>query len=232
MFRRDTGGDEFGQLYRYDVQDGRITLLTDGGRSQNSLGVWSHKGDRLAYTTTRRNGADRDVHVMDPAESGNRPPRPSGEQGAGGTSWTGPPTTGRCSIVEEISIEESHLWLVDVATGQRTQLTPSGERVSYGLAVFSRDGRGVFLTTDKASEFLRLAYLDLSTRAMTTLTGDINWDVENIELSPDGRTHGLRHQRGRDFAAAADGHRHARGPAARRRSDRRDRRAPLAPGGQ
>src|SRR5688572_30895094 len=49
VFRRDTGGDEFGQLYRYDVDNGRITLITDGGQSQNSVGVWSHKGDRLAY---------------------------------------------------------------------------------------------------------------------------------------------------------------------------------------
>ena len=50
MFGKDVGGNEFDQLYRYDVADGRITLLTDGGRSQNSGGVWSTKGDRLAYT--------------------------------------------------------------------------------------------------------------------------------------------------------------------------------------
>ena len=49
-----------------------------------------------------------------------------------------------------------------------------------GAACFSRPTR--------ASEFLRLAYLDLSTKAMTTLTPDVNWDVENLELSPDGRT--------------------------------------------
>jgi len=190
VFLRDTGGNEFGQLYRYDVQDGRITLLTDGGRSQNSLGVWSHKGDRLAYTTTRRNGADRDVHAMDPANP--QTDRQVLQASGGGwdvLAWS--PDDRTLLVVEQMSIEESHLWLVDVATGQRTPLTPAGERVSYGLAVFSRDGRGVFLTTDKGSEFLRLAYLDLNTRAMTTLTGDVNWDVENLELSPDGRTMAL-----------------------------------------
>ena len=190
VFLRDTGGNEFGQLYRYDVQDGRITLLTDGGRSQNSLGVWSHKGDRLAYTTTRRNGADRDVHVMDPANP--KSDRQVLQVSSGGwdvLAWS--PDDRTLLVVEEISIEESHLWLVDVTTGQRTPLTPPGERVSYVLAAFSRDGRGVFLTTDKGGEFLRLAYLDLNTRAMTTLTGDVNWDVENLELSPDGRTMAL-----------------------------------------
>jgi dipeptidyl aminopeptidase/acylaminoacyl peptidase len=187
VFRRDTGGDEFGQLYRYDIQDGRVMLITDGGRSQNSIGRWSHKGDRLAYTTTRRNGADRDVHVMDPANP--RADRQVLQVSGGGWSvldWSADDRT--LLVSEEISVEQSHLWLVDVATGQRTPLTPPGERVSYGLAVFSRDGRGVFLTTDKGSEFLRLAYLDVNTKAMTTLTGEINWDVENLELSPDGRT--------------------------------------------
>ena len=51
VFPRDTGGNEFFQLYRYDVADGRTTLLTDGGRSQNRGFVWSTRGDRIAYGT-------------------------------------------------------------------------------------------------------------------------------------------------------------------------------------
>src|SRR5215204_601287 len=31
VFGKDVGGNEFAQLYRYDVADGRVTLLTDGG---------------------------------------------------------------------------------------------------------------------------------------------------------------------------------------------------------
>jgi dipeptidyl aminopeptidase/acylaminoacyl peptidase len=187
VFQRDKGGDEFDQLYRYDVQDGRITLLSDGGRSQNSVGVWNHKGDRLAYTTTRRNGSDRDVHLMDPANPGTD--RQVLQVNGGGwdvLAWS--PDDRTLLVIEQLSVEESYLSLVDVASGKRAPLTAPGERVSYGLAVFSRDGRGVFLTTDKGGEFLKLAYLDLTTKATTTLSGDISWDVENIELSPDGRT--------------------------------------------
>ena len=67
IYSRDVGGNEFGQIYRYDVADGRSTLLTDGGRSQNGGWQWSREGDRIAYNSTRRNGADRDIYVMDPA---------------------------------------------------------------------------------------------------------------------------------------------------------------------
>jgi dipeptidyl aminopeptidase/acylaminoacyl peptidase len=187
VFRRDTGGDEFGQLYRYDLQDGRITLVTDGGRSQNSVGVWSHGGDRLAYTTTRRNGADRDVHVMDPAN-------PVSDRavlqvsGGGWTVFDWSPDDKALLVSEEVSVEESHLWLVDAASGQKTALTPAGERAAYGFAQFGRDGRGVYVTTDRGAEFQRLSYLDLSSKTITPLTPDINWDIENFEVSPDGRT--------------------------------------------
>ncbi|HEX2080865.1 MAG TPA: hypothetical protein VHG08_24380 [Longimicrobium sp.] len=66
LFLKDVGGNEFAQIYRYDP-DGRTVLLTDGGRSQNDLPVWSRAGDRVAFGSTARNGADRDVWVMDPA---------------------------------------------------------------------------------------------------------------------------------------------------------------------
>ena len=38
-----------------------------------------------------------------------------------------------------------------------------GELVSYGGAQWSADGKGLWVTTDRESEFLRLAYLDLAT---------------------------------------------------------------------
>jgi hypothetical protein len=66
VFGKDTGGNEFAQLYRYDLATAAITLLTEGGRSQNGGSVFSRAGDRMAYGSTRRNGKDRDVYLVDP----------------------------------------------------------------------------------------------------------------------------------------------------------------------
>ena len=52
VFGKDVGGNEFAQLYRYDVADGRITLLTDGGRSQNGGGAGAPRA--IALPTARR----------------------------------------------------------------------------------------------------------------------------------------------------------------------------------
>ena len=188
LFGKDVGGNEFAQLYRYDVADGKVTLLTDGGRSQNGGIVWSHKGDRIAYGSTRRNGADRDLYVMDPAApKSDRRAMESAGGGWGIEDWS--PDDRQLLVSEGLSVNESKLYLVDVATGVRTPLLPAvRDTVAYLAARFSHDGRGVFLSSDAGSEFQRLAYLDLATRTMTTLSGAIPWDIEDFDLSPDGLT--------------------------------------------
>ena len=189
VFSKDVGGNEFAQLYRYDLADGRATLLTDGGRTQNGGVEWSTRGDRIAYGSTRRNGSDRDVYVMDPRDpkSDRRVLEVQGG-GWGVLDWS--PDDRQLLVGEYLSVNQSRIYLVDLATGRRTPLL-GGERdtVAYGGARFSRDGRGVYLTTDAGSEFQRLAFVDLAgSRAVTPLTADIPWDVESFDLSRDGRT--------------------------------------------
>jgi dipeptidyl aminopeptidase/acylaminoacyl peptidase len=188
VFAKDVGGNEFGQLYRHDVATGAVTLLTDGGRSQNGGARWSTRGDRMAYASTRRNGADRDLYVMDPLDpKSDRLVLQARGGGWGVADWS--PDDRQLLVAEYRSVNESRLHLVDVASGRRTPLLGGGrDTVAYGGARFARDGRGVYLTTDAASEFQRLAYLDLATKRVTPLTASIEWDVEDFDLSPDGRT--------------------------------------------
>ncbi len=52
---------------------------------------------------------------------------------------------------------------------------------------FSRDGKGLFLTTDRDGEFQRASYLDLASGRLEAF-GPANSDIEQLVLSPDGRT--------------------------------------------
>jgi dipeptidyl aminopeptidase/acylaminoacyl peptidase len=186
VFRTDAaaGGQRY-QLSRYDLDSGRTTLLTDG-QSRNSPPVWSRAGTRIAYDSTRRNGKDRDLYVMDPAD--RRTDRLFLQvQG----SWTAVDWSADDRSVlalETISPAESHLWRVDVETGQKVALTERGARpVSFAGSQFSPDGSAIYTITDRDSEFRRLARLDLAKRAWTMLTED-RWDAEGFEISADGRT--------------------------------------------
>jgi dipeptidyl aminopeptidase/acylaminoacyl peptidase len=189
VFTRDRGGDEFWQIYRTDVASGETSLVSDGGRSQNSLGPWSNAGDRMAYTSTRRNGADRDIYVIDPKDpSTDR--RVLTLEGGGWSAEDWSPDDSKLAVLEYVSINESYLWVADVAGGTKTRVTPKGEGelVSYGGARWSADGKGLWVTTDRGSEFQRLAYLDLATGEHRYYATDVPWDVDFYDVAPDGRT--------------------------------------------
>lgn len=189
VFSKGTGGNEFNQNYRYNFSDGEITLLTDG-KSRNSEPVWSNSGERIAYTSTRRNGADTDIYVESPADP--KSDRLLAELKGGGwepADWS--PDDKRLLVLEGISINESYLWLFDTETGEKKPITarlPEGaEKVAYSAAAFSKDGKGVFVTTDRESEFQRLAYIDLASGRHTYLLSDVKWDVDSWDLSHDGK---------------------------------------------
>ena len=189
VFGKDTGGNEFTQLYRYDLATGDVSLLTDGRRSQNGGGRWSNAGDRIAYGTTARNGKDRDIHVMDPRDpKSDRVVLETEGGGWAALAWS--PDDRQLLIGESISANESYRWLVDLASGEKRLLTPTGggEKVHYGGGVFARDGKSVYVSTDKGSEFHRLARVDLATGGHDFLSTHIDWDVDDFKLSPDGTT--------------------------------------------
>ena len=182
LFRKDVGGGEWFQIFRYDVASGDLTLLTDG-KSRNSEFVWSNKGDHIAYASTLRDGVDLDFYVMDPAAKATARKPLTENQGGGWQVRDWSPDDRTLLTVEQVSINESHIWLVDVATGTKKMLTPAGgEKVAYEPIGFSRDGEGVYLTTDKDSEFQRVAYMDIVSGALKYLNSD-PFDVERAALS-------------------------------------------------
>ena len=187
LFTKDKGGNEFSQIYRYNLQDGSITLLTNGKRSQNGGIIWSRKGKYIAYGSTARNGADRDIYIMDPLDSSSSKLLLQVSGGGWGVlDWSADDK--RLLVAEEISANESHYWLVDAATGNKKELTPEGEHgVYYGNAKFNKTGSGIYFTTDKDNEFMRLAYMDLSTKKTNYLAPGINWNVETFDVSENGK---------------------------------------------
>jgi dipeptidyl aminopeptidase/acylaminoacyl peptidase len=187
LFSKDTGGDGNYQNYRYDFATGQTTLLTDG-KSRNGPGVWSKHGDRIVYTSTRRDGTDVDLYVMDPLD-------PSSDrllvklEGGGWNPLDWSPDDRTILALQEISINESYLWFIDVASGQKTLFTPKSgpAEVAYGDAHFSKDGKSVYAITDRDSEFRRLARIDIATARYTFLSSHIPWDIFEAQLSPDGK---------------------------------------------
>jgi Tol biopolymer transport system component len=154
LYAKDSGGNEFGQIYRYEISTGKSIQLTPGGRSQNGNIAWNEKGNKIVYSSTRRNGADRDIYMMDPLDtSTNKMLMQVSGGGWGIDDWS---DDEKKLIVEEgISVNESRLWIYDFNTGEKKRLLPQqDERVVYSNGVFSKDGKGIYLLSNKDNEFL------------------------------------------------------------------------------
>ena len=187
VFQRDIGGGEWYQLYRYDLATGEITLLTDG-KSRNIAGPWSTKGDRMAYTSTRRTGQDTDLWGINPTDP--KSDRLVAQLKGGGwepQDWS--PDDSKILVLEAISVNATYLWLFDAASGEKTELTPrkADEKIAYSNPRFSKDGKGIYYTADGGSEFQQLMYLDLATKQSKVLTAGLSWDVDEFALSWDGK---------------------------------------------
>ncbi len=191
LFEKDVGGGEWYQLYRYDEATGNVTLLTDG-KSRNLMGPWSSGGDQLAYMSTRRTGKDTDLWVMNPADPESD--RLATKLEGGGwwpEDWS--PDDSKILLKEALSLNEAYLWLVDTKTGEKTALMPTGtkrgDKIAYGEARFSKDGKGIYVTTDSGSEYMNLAYVELGRPEIKYLVTApaAKWDVERFDLSRDGK---------------------------------------------
>jgi dipeptidyl aminopeptidase/acylaminoacyl peptidase len=190
VFGKDVGGGEWFQFYRYDLSNGNVTLLTDG-KSRNLDAQFAHHDNRFVYSSTRRTGKDTDIWIMDATDPHTDKMLLQLEGGGwGADDWS--PDNKQVLLSEVISANQSYLWLVDVPSGEKKLLTPKGgqdkDEISYAEARFSKDGKGIYVTTDRDSEFHRLAYFDLGAMQPTYLTSDIKWDVSEFELSEDGKT--------------------------------------------
>ena len=188
VFQLNEGGAENFQLFLLDTRTGRYRRFTDG-KHRHTNPLWSNGAKLIAYGSNARNGRDLDLYVTDPSSPGSE--RRVAELSGDWTSADWSPDDRRILMREYISINESYLHWVDVATGQIHAVTPRLGKdvptVSYQDGRWSRDGKSVYALSDEDSEFMRLVRIDLDGGRRTVLSGDIPWDVEELEVSDDGK---------------------------------------------
>ncbi len=181
VVRKDTGGNEFWQLYT--LKDGRLTLLTDG-KSRNEINAVSSDGKLLGYSSTRRNGADSDLYVIDPRDpASNRLVLQVKGGGWGIADFA--PGNATAVVGNYQSVQKSDLYVLDLATSKLTPIGDHKKAISYGGAKFAPDG-ALWVTSDEGSDFQRLGTLDPRTGKFTPRAPETKWDVEGFDIAPDG----------------------------------------------
>jgi dipeptidyl aminopeptidase/acylaminoacyl peptidase len=188
IYSKDIGGNEFGQLFKLDLKTLQSTLLTDGGKSQNGGVTWREDGKGFYYSSTKRNGGDRDIYYMDPNNPSSNKLILEVKGGGWGIHDISKDNK-QLLVGEGISANESHLWSLDLETGKLTEITDrKSKSIVQTNAEYSNTADEIWYVTDRDNEFERLATLNLKTKKVTYHTSKIPWNVERYSLSEDKKT--------------------------------------------
>ena len=188
VFAKDKGGDEFSQLYWFDEVTRTTTLLTDGKRSQNGGTTLTRDGGLMAYSSTTRNGADRDIWLRNTRTGESRLLL---KEGGSWTPMDFSPDGKELLVMKYVSAAESYPGAVNVETGKLEMFPVDGGKASFGRFAFAPDGKGVFFISDEpldgqAQEFESLRFHDIRTNQVRRVGPALNWDVQGFDISQDG----------------------------------------------
>ena len=181
VVRKDLGGSEFWQLFT--LKDGRLTLLTDG-KSRNEINAVSADGKLLGYSSTRRNGTDSDLYVIDPRDPASNK-LVLEVKGGGWALADFAPGNGAAVVGNYVSVQKSDLYWLDLASGKLTPIGDHKKTIAHGGARFAPDGT-LWVTSDEGSDFQRLGTLDPKTGKFAPRAPETKWDVESFDIAADG----------------------------------------------
>ena len=133
------------------TSSGNTTMLTDGKSRNTARLVEQGRSHRLR--STRRNKADLDFYVMDPTDKSSDKMIARKSRAADGkfADWSPDDET----LLGQRSSQSTRVIFcsLDAATGKKTELTPKGAERSSTSRRIQRDGKGLYVTTDKDNEF-------------------------------------------------------------------------------
>ncbi|MDH3362145.1 MAG: alpha/beta fold hydrolase [Gammaproteobacteria bacterium] len=188
LFTRDAGGSEFAQIFQLDPASGEATMLTDG-KSRNTEVVWDRSGRRIAYQSTRRNGASNDVWIMDPTRPGEAELVLESPDG----SWWGAvefsASGSKLLLMNYVSATDSRVHVLDLDSGQTLLLAGGPGNTGTNMPVaFDDEAGGIWLVTNQGSEFSQLAWQPAVPGARPEIvTANIPWSLTEGTISHDRR---------------------------------------------
>jgi dipeptidyl aminopeptidase/acylaminoacyl peptidase len=185
LFSRDNGGDEQFQLYLLNDRNGDVARLSDG-RTRNTDAVFSRDGKWVAWSSVKADSSRYRIMVADASDP--KSARAVLEEDGSWSSADFSFDNKTLAVTRDVSVSEQQIWLVDLTIGRKEQIKPSPVKIFRGSPKFSPDGKALYYISDEDSEYRRIVRYDLDTEDEDVLTDNLPWDVEAMEMSPNGRT--------------------------------------------
>lgn len=183
LITRDTGGDEWFQLYAMGLTGDPAALTEPGTRNQSA--AFSKDGRLIAWSRAVKGSGDYAILTADPADPATRRVAYQGKGSIGPADISA--DRSRILLERNISNRETRLSILDLATGQASELPWTSDPARYEGARFAKGGASVIAITDHGSDVRRLVEIDIASGKRTAITpADLKWDVETFDIADDG----------------------------------------------
>ncbi len=184
LVSRDVGGSEQYQVWLLNTRDGAARQVSTGpGRATGHS--WSPDGTQIGWTQNLE-GTKKHLVVAPLDDLDARKVVFEGDDAWYLADWF---VGGEGAVISKYtSMKESELHMVDFETGQTKPINKSKKPIAYGDVAVTPDGRFLYATTDMKADRMQLWILPVDRGRATLLSEDIPYDIDSIELSPDGST--------------------------------------------
>jgi len=151
------GGGLNTQVYVVRSDGSGLRRLTDGGQDNNAFNAWSQDGSKIYIDSNRRDPAARDSFVID-VESGkiDLVAKNPGIGSIGSVT-----IDGRFGLLSRLqSRGNNNLFLIDLASGQDTLLTPH-QGIALYFGEITKDGSAVYIGSNEGRDSMALVRIRL-----------------------------------------------------------------------
>jgi dipeptidyl aminopeptidase/acylaminoacyl peptidase len=182
-FVRDTGGDEQFQIYFRDDAAGADMRITEPN-TRNESAAWSRDGSMFAWSQATKDSGVYKIFVAATATPDQKKLVFEREGSWQPIDWSN--DNSKLLIGHYVSVTEGEIFVLDVASSALTEVNPSETKIAYDTVLFSPDSSAVYASSNEGREFLTLIRYPVSGGEKSIISGDITWDVEDFDISPDG----------------------------------------------
>jgi len=182
IYTADQGGNELNHVYIRE-QDGTEVDLTPGDNLKAGFAGWADDYQSFFVQSNERDPRFFDVYEYQVDEDYPREMIFQNEAGFIPANLSG---DGRyLSLVQPITANDNNLFVQDLETGERLDITPHEGDVNSGPSDYSPDNRYLYYTTNEGSEYQQLMRYELASGEKDEVLA-MDWDIYYGVFSREG----------------------------------------------
>lgn len=187
LYTSDKGGNEINHIY-VRKPDGAIADLISDSTAKAIYAGWSHNNKLMYFLSNSRDKKYFDLYNVQ-VSAGEKDIYPAtliykNEKGLNPETISNDDRY--VALSENITTNNSNMYLLDLQTGKTRLLSQHEGDVQYNPQYFSMDGKTLYYTTDEGSEFQYLASYNVVTGEKKKVE-EAPWDVLYAYLSKNGK---------------------------------------------